>query len=58
MILAVAQQPARIDLAAAGVDGRVLEAENVPVGAGTVLAYAACLVVILAATIRLANPPG
>jgi hypothetical protein len=33
-------------------------AENVPVGAGTVLAYAACLVVILAATIRLANPPG
>jgi hypothetical protein len=38
--------------------GAALIHENVPVGAGTVLAYAACLAVILAATIRLANPPG
>jgi drug/metabolite transporter (DMT)-like permease len=37
--------------------GAALIHENVPVGAGSVLAYAACFAVILAATIRLANPP-
>jgi drug/metabolite transporter (DMT)-like permease len=38
--------------------GAALIHENVPVSAGTAIAYAACFAVILAATIRLANPPG
>jgi drug/metabolite transporter (DMT)-like permease len=37
--------------------GGALLHENVPVSPGEVLAYAACFAVILAGTIRLANPP-